>query len=379
MRQLLGLLSLIFVFSTVGFGSVGAETDRFQPDLVKVADDIYVFVRSPSYRYPVLSNVVVIINEADVVVVDGGTPRHVENVIRGIKQLTDKPISTVISTHWHQDHYWGHSVYKKYFPEVKLIAQENTAIALINRGGDLKGVLDQLGNPENLAKINAQIDDAIAGFKDAGQDFMVEYFEDYKTGFPEVTEDLLNAQDVPFDATFSDRLVLKRESRTIEILYLGRANTDGDAFIYLPEDKILVTGDTVVWPTPYGFGSYPAEWGETLKKALALDFDIMIPGHGDIQYDTSYAENLIKLMQSITAQTRAAVEGGAENLEEVRERMDFSEFDRLFAGDDPLLLNRFKSWFKTPIMDSAYKEAIGDKIVQYDPFLDAFAPKEEVK
>jgi cyclase len=82
--------------------------------------------------------------------------------------------------------------------------------------------------------------------------------------------------------TFDHSLILHRPSRTVEILWLGNAHTNGDVFVYLPREKVLVTGDALHGWTPYMGDSYPFDWIETLGAAEKLDFDQVIGGHGDV-------------------------------------------------------------------------------------------------
>jgi glyoxylase-like metal-dependent hydrolase (beta-lactamase superfamily II) len=66
--------------------------------------------------------------------------------------------------------------------------------------------------------------------------------------------------------TLADRLVLHRGDRTIDIRHLGRGDTPEDLIVFLPQDRVVVTGDMVVAPVPYGFSSQPREWAAALEK-----------------------------------------------------------------------------------------------------------------
>ena len=82
--------------------------------------------------------------------------------------------------------------------------------------------------------------------------------------------------------TFDRSLILHRPSKTVEILWLGNAHTNGDVFVYLPREKVLVTGDALHGWTPYMGDSYPFDWIKTLDAAEKLDFDQVIVGHGEV-------------------------------------------------------------------------------------------------
>ncbi len=162
--------------------------------------------------------------------------------------------------------------------------------------------------------------------------------------------------------TFDDGLTLRRGEREIQVRFLGRANTEGDAVVWLPQERILFSGDIVVSPLPYGFGSYPEEWLETLDKLVALDFGTLVPGHGDVQRDASYLRALQALIRKVQADVGAAAAQGA-TLEQARERLDLGPLAGQFTGGDARRQALFEAWFMQPFSSSAYKEAKGQPIV----------------
>lgn len=159
--------------------------------------------------------------------------------------------------------------------------------------------------------------------------------------------------------TFTDSLVIHQKNREVHVLHLGRGNTAGDIVMWLPAERIVATGDMVVRPTPYGFGSYPREWAQTLRRLMELDFQVLVPGHGDIQRDTRYVGLLIETLELVAGQMDALV---AEDLteDEAIERVDFSAVEERFTGGDAFLAGRFLGWFKIPIARAAYKIARGE-------------------
>ncbi len=88
----------------------------------------------------------------------------------------------------------------------------------------------------------------------------------------------------------ADSLILRRGERTIVIRYLGRGNTRGDLSVWLPREGVLATGDLLVNPVPYSFGSYLGDWVATLRKLRTLPARAIVPGHGAIQRDWSYLD-----------------------------------------------------------------------------------------
>ena len=80
--------------------------------------------------------------------------------------------------------------------------------------------------------------------------------------------------------TFDHDFSIDLGNREVQVKFLGRGNTAGDAVVYLPKEKIVVAGDLVVYPIPYIYDGYPSEWVQTLQNLAQLDADAIVPGHG---------------------------------------------------------------------------------------------------
>lgn len=330
-----------------------AAGDVFDLTITELKPGIFMLQRPDVLRQPVEPNALVIVNDADVVVVDpGGVPASAENAIRLIRTVTDKPVSVLINTHWHGDHVLGNQVYRREFPHVRIVAHDNT-------------YRDITGAPM-----------AYIGRQDAQLTEFVEQLEALRAK-GELTEarrqllaDVRLARDenrkvrlTPPDLTFSDALTLRRGEREIQIRWLGRGNTEGDAVVWLPRERILASGDLVVNPIPYGFGSFPREWIEALDRLAGFDFELLMPGHGDVLRDRAYIGLLQEMLVSVREQATAAVAKGLD-LEATRASIDLSEYQQGIAGDDPQRQFLFKAWWFDPITRSAWLEARGEPIVQ---------------
>jgi glyoxylase-like metal-dependent hydrolase (beta-lactamase superfamily II) len=100
-----------------------------------------------------------------------------------------------------------------------------------------------------------------------------------------IVPELRAIQEAPPDVTFTDQLVLYRGGRTIEVRWLGLGNTRGDTVVVLPRERIAASGDLVVHPIPFMFGSYHEEWVKTLDALDGLPADTFLPGHGPLLRD----------------------------------------------------------------------------------------------
>jgi glyoxylase-like metal-dependent hydrolase (beta-lactamase superfamily II) len=85
----------------------------------------------------------------------------------------------------------------------------------------------------------------------------------------------------PPTITLTETMTLYRGGREIRLLFLGRGHTGGDIVVYLPKERVVATGDLLVAALSYLGDAYVEEWGATLDRLRALDFDWVLPGHGD--------------------------------------------------------------------------------------------------
>jgi cyclase len=143
------------------------------------------------------------------------------------------------------------------------------------------------------------------------------------------------------DITFDDELDLDLGNRPIQIKYLGRGNTAGDAIVFLPNEKILIAGDTVVHPVPFLGSGYPSEWADTIQRMIDLQPQIVVPGHGEVLHGTAYLMQVQALLRTVIAHVREIFfdKGNGRPFEDVKKdvlaSMDFEALRRQFDRGDP--------------------------------------------
>lgn len=328
--------------------------DRFAITSVEeIAPGVHVLRRDPSWRLPVLANTTLIVNETDAVLIDGGLPSHAEHIVTEIRAITDKPVSAIITTHWHGDHNTGHFVFKQAWPDAQIIAQENTHEAMTT------GVMDYVTRTAEtpVEELAAPARDILENLESAGgAPGLIAYFRDAVAGMAQVRADYARWQLVAPDQTFSERLVLYRGDRRIEVLFFGPANTEGDALVWLPNERIVIAGDIVVRPTPYGFGSAPRAWAAGLRRINDLDYAMLVPGHGDIQHDKAYVDLLARTMDHVADGACTAVGDGATDGAAIQAAIDWSVVETGFTRGNPVFERLFEVWFKRPISAGALAE-----------------------
>jgi len=227
---------------------VGCAAAQELFDIKPVADGVYAAIAKPAYK-PNCNAAIVILDDSVLVVDTHSKPSAARGLIAQIKALTDKPVKYVVNTHFHWDHYQGNQAYPSSWPAgLEIFSSEGTRESIEERG--IPRVRRELVTmPQEIQKLRGQLEKA----SDAKQ-------RDELQSNLRQAEDLaeLKSMQVTLPTmTFDHSLILHRKSRTVEVLWLGKAHTDGDVFVYLPKERVIVTGDALHGWTPYMGDSYP--------------------------------------------------------------------------------------------------------------------------
>lgn len=330
MRHLFLLVAALFAAQP----TTAADAGPFVFEFEELAPGVWAGVRPDSSRFPVMGNITFVISNEGVVVYDGGgMPAMSEQAIEKIRSLTEQPVTHVVTSHWHGDHNFGVYRFGEEFPNVKFIAHEFTL---------------EVMNSSRINYIDRQAPDDITADRDV------------------IAAEFSRAKVTPPTITFSDKYVIESGARRIELLFLGHANTAGDIVMWLPQEKIIATGDIVVLPSPYAFNAPPRSWVQTLRNINELGYAILVPGHGAIQRDTTYVDLIIESVESIADQRDALLADGKTS-EEVQAALDFSAFEERYTHGDEYVREYYEKWFELPLRAAAMKALSGEPMVQPPP------------
>jgi glyoxylase-like metal-dependent hydrolase (beta-lactamase superfamily II) len=271
-----------------------AGRDLFE--IKKVAEGVHVAVAAAAYK--VNCNTAIIETGDGVLVVDSHSkPSAAREILRRLPEVTRKPVRYLVNTHFHWDHWQGNEVYPAAFPDVEIVTSDVTRQAMARKS--VKRIQDQLrALPGEIAALPEGED------RRQAETFLAE-LSALRPALPTLA--------------FEGSLRLGGRGREIHLLHLGRAHTEGDVFVHLPEERIVVTGDCVIGWTPFMGDAHPEDWVRTLDRLERLDFDRMIMGHGEVagkewlRFFRGYIEDLIEAV-------RRAAAGGA-SLEEIQHRV----------------------------------------------------------
>ncbi len=353
-RKLISLILLLFT------SSLFAQTSAPEYKIEKLADGVYALIRQDPVGWMVVSNCVFIVNDEDVVVVDtGGAMSLARQMIADLKKITNKPVTYVVNTHWHDDHILGNAAYGEAFPKAEFVAHSATREYLPTKGVTARESMEK-GAPDFAKFLQEQVDKKTSM---AGGEMGDEEATAYRSDIRLVNRYLAEVKQTPIvlpTVTLDDRLTLHRGDRVIDIRYLGRSHTSGDIVVHLPKEKILITGDIVIAPVPLigSDQSHVADWSATLDRATALGATTIVPGHGPVLHDDKQLELLSRMFASIATQTKAGIEKG-QTLEDIRKNIDLKEFRDAMAGDSPVRRVLFANYVKMPGTASAYADVKG--------------------
>jgi glyoxylase-like metal-dependent hydrolase (beta-lactamase superfamily II) len=187
-------------------------------------------------------NTGVIVGDDAVMVIDTqATPVMAQDVIKHIRAVTDKPIKYVVLSHYHAVRVLGANAYK---PE-HVIASRDTYDLIVERGE-----ADKASEIGRFPRLFRNVESVPAGLT-----------------WPTIT--------------FSGAMSLWLGKLEVQLLQVGRGHTKGDTIAWLPEQKILFSGDLVEFDaTPYAGDAYFQDWPNTLDKLAAMKPRALVPGRG---------------------------------------------------------------------------------------------------
>jgi len=210
-------------------------------------------------------DVAVLVTSEGVILVDDKFANHVPDILALVRTITPQPVRYLLNTHHHMDHAGG------------------------NEG--------MIGLTEIIAHRNVREN----------------FIRNNQPGAPRVV--------------FTDEAAVYLGGVEVQAHYFGRGHTNGDAVIYFPELRAIHSGDLVIDGMPvidYGNGGSALEHVATLDRLLALDFDVIVPGHGRLLTKNDAREYRSRL-ERMNRRMAALIDQGVTR-DQIASRLDLSEF-----------------------------------------------------
>jgi glyoxylase-like metal-dependent hydrolase (beta-lactamase superfamily II) len=319
----------------------------------------------PFHAWPT-SNITVFEQSDGLVVVDAGnSPAAAERVLPMIRAFSSKPVKAIVLTHGHYDHAYGLQVFLREWPEAQIVAHQGTYDYLEGRFGYYLALPEQGIAPTQAGRLNRArtwLNDALDGDDPPWRTprLMQAARESYH-----FARDLSGAQLQLPTVAFASSYTITDSIAPVEVHFVGRANTAGDAIAWSPTHRVIAVGDIVVSPVPYGFDAYANEMLTTLDRIRGFDFQVLVPGHGLPQRDGAFLDTLTRSLLDIKAKVEPLARQGL-TLEQVHEQVDLdAQVDWFGLRGDPWQSEFLDGYWLRPATASVWREARGE-INPYD-------------
>jgi glyoxylase-like metal-dependent hydrolase (beta-lactamase superfamily II) len=221
-------------------------------------------------------NTGVIIGDDAVLVADTqATPAMAADVIRRIREVTDKPIRYVVLTHYHAVRVLGASAYRAEGCQ-QVLASQDTYDLIVERGEQ-----DKASEIGRFPRLFRNVETVPAGLT-----------------WPTMT--------------FTGKMTLWLGKLEVQLLQLGRGHTKGDTVVWLPGERTMLSGDLVEFDaTPYAGDAYFQDWPQTLERIAALQPLALVPGRGPALKGEAQVQEGLQVTREFVRDVWASVQAGA--------------------------------------------------------------------
>jgi cyclase len=223
--------------------SGAADVPTWRTELRQMAPNVYAYIQGggPGQLNQGVSNGGFVVGEDHILMLDSlGAPVHAKNFIAAARQSAPgKRIGRVAITHHHGDHIWG----LPFMMPAEVIAHEYCRQAML------------------ATSAPGPVWEKREGWAEGG--------EERKVIAPGVT--------------INDKLTYYYGNTEVQLITNAPAHTWGDIMIYFPQSKVLFAGDIAFhYVAPFCHNAHPSKWIEACDKIIAMDVDVIVPGHGPI-------------------------------------------------------------------------------------------------
>jgi glyoxylase-like metal-dependent hydrolase (beta-lactamase superfamily II) len=351
------VLSLVIAFPLWSQpGRAGPPDFRLQ----EVVPGVYATIepRELALSPMVHGNSMFVVNDRDVFAVDANrTPVAARRTLELLRGVTANPVRWLLVSHWHGDHWLGVQAFREAFPGIQVIATDTA------RKEMFPNLIERFATrPASFYTETATRYDSMynAGVDLAGRPLTPDrrkMFEMVRNSFRHYyAVDALNIRLVAPDVTFDKSMRLYSGKRAIDLLFVGAGDTPGDAIAWLPEERVLATGDMLVHPVPYAGSLVPSQWARSLRALRSLNPSHIVPGHGEVLRGTAYLDLVIETIEATVAEVQRLKAEGL-SVENVGKSVTMDAYRRrMVTSNEPALADRWDD-FLGILIANAFAEA----------------------
>jgi cyclase len=284
MRRLGALITLI-ALCTAAYGQTFPE-----PRTLKINDRVFVLLGPIQHanrsNQGYMINSTVIVGDTGVILVDsGGSDEVGRHIASAVRRITQKPVTHVVNTHHHGDHYLGNGA----FEGATFISSEICRKMVLETGREWLGIMER-----------------------------------------DIGRRLPGTTPVPAQVTYPEGTRTQRFIHGVRVIFWvpRGSHTAGDLLVHLPDDNVLVAGDVLVSRVvPTLQDGFVKNWIQTLDEIRALGAAHFVPGHGELM-SLDDVDALREAMFRFHSGIKEGFRRG-QNEVEIRRSLDLSMWNRL--------------------------------------------------
>lgn len=271
-------------------------------------------------------------------------------LLKAIRNRISKlPVRYLVFSHFHSDHILGAGAFLEENPGLVIIAHQKTAEHIRHYTAQEQHAWAKLVEEKAMeAKVMA-----VSAANPQKQELMSTSVELHR-----YYEDIQSSVIVPPAISFSDSLILHDGNRQIQIKHFGSGHTFGDIVVYVPQDKVLITGDMVHDYEPLFWNADPDQWTHTLSKIKQIDFDYFVGGHGGAHKGKEIIHLWQNYMEELKTKTREAIKDGL-TLEVFQNKITLASFGSLqngYGNRIQTFRTSFMEYWTGPLLDAVKDE-----------------------
>jgi glyoxylase-like metal-dependent hydrolase (beta-lactamase superfamily II) len=331
-------LTILLLFILIQFGCAEKQPFEYTSpnfDLIELADGVYACIHKPGGK--AICNAGIIDNGEETIVFDSFLSISAAGeVLDIIEKAGMSPVRYLINSHGHYDHVRGNQAFPS---DVDIISTKETAEMIVDKNPE------ELAAERQYAMIQVALYDSL--FNVIGGDSTDVRFNQillWKPYYEELADSTVEVKTKFPNLFVEDEKFLNGTKRRIQLIAKGHGHSSGDLVLYLPDDKILFTGDLVFNDMhPYMGQSSIEGWRTWLEYMGTLGIDKLIPGHGEIGNETEleemriYIDSVEKLAKELIEKEIPAEEIIETPLPEIYKDWSFGD---MFASNLRFMYNR---------------------------------------
>lgn len=326
-----------------------------QVRMTRLAAGVYAAIRAEPLSLAGNANSLIVVGQREVLVVDAQFTREATlETLAAIRAVTRNPVRWVVNTHWHDDHLAGNQVYRDTFPSVEFILHEHTRADVVALGRPNREAT-RTGAPPLLEKYQRQLDGSLGvdstPASPPGREALTSALRVMRRYLAELPGFLETVDGI----SVTDRHRVRLDPLDVDVAWFGRGNTRGDLVVSVPSAGVVATGDLVVAPVPFAFGSHPREWSAVLDSVVALRPRVIVPGHGPILRDLGYVGRVRQMLRDlVTAVERSR--GRGDSLNAVLREVTLPSHRAALTRDEKWATWMFDNFFRIPAIRAAFQD-----------------------